>query len=286
MDSCKAEYWEVIKGFNNNILLVKDDEGEKILLAKGIGFGKNFGERVEKTVKVDKVFAMENIQNKKNFKDLINHGNEKIIGMCEEVIYMIEQELGEELDEKIHISLTDHVSFAIRRIQNGEEIQNPFIVETETLYKQEIEIAQKVAHIIEDTMGIEIPYGECGFIALHIHSARNKGRLSNTVKFTYVTNSIIEFIEDELDIYVDRQSLDFARFSTHIRFAIERILNETTIKNELLKVIKKTYKESYKLAKKASRIIEDQLDVDVPDDELGYLAIHIERFKEAAKDEA
>ena len=285
MTSDDSKFWEVIKGFNNNILLVRDDDGEKILIGKGIGFGKKAGEKIEKTVKVDKVFAMENSQNKKNFKDLISHGDAKIIGMCEEIIYMIEQELGEELDEKIHISLTDHVAFAIKRIRNGEEIQNPFIVETETLYKKEIEIAQKAACIIESTMGIEIPYGECGFIALHIHSARNKGKLSNTVKFTYVTNSIIEFIEDELDIYVDRQSLDFARFSSHIRFAIERILNETTIKNDLLKVIKKTYKDSYKLAKKASRIIEDQLDVDVPDDELGYLAIHIERFKEGANDQ-
>ena len=274
--------WLVIKSFNNNILLVRDGENEKILFGKGIGFGKKFGNMVDKNIEVEKTFIIESKENQRNFDELLNHADSNIVGMCEELICVIEEELHEELDEKIHISLTDHIAFSLRRLQNSEEIQNPFIVETETLYKTEFRIATKLAKIIEEKVDVKIPHGEIGFIALHIHSARNKGKLSNTIKFAYTINYIIKFIEEELDIYVDRESLDFARFATHIRFAIERILNGNEVKNDLLKTIKRTYKNSYKLAEKVAGIIENQLDVKVSKDEVGYLAIHIERFKNMA----
>ncbi len=94
--------------------------------------------------------------------------------------------------------------------------------------------------MLEDRLNLVIPDEEAGFITLHIHSARNEGKLSNTIKYAFLSNTIIEFLEDELSIEIDKSSLDYARFLTHIRFAIERILNNTPIKNELLTAIKKS----------------------------------------------
>lgn len=39
---------KVVKSFNNNIVLVKDDEKEKILFQRGIGFGKRPGDIIKK----------------------------------------------------------------------------------------------------------------------------------------------------------------------------------------------------------------------------------------------
>lgn len=50
----------VLKVFNNNIVLVNSKEKEKILFAKGIGFGKKSGDVIPKNTKIDKVFAIEN----------------------------------------------------------------------------------------------------------------------------------------------------------------------------------------------------------------------------------
>lgn len=274
--------YEIKKIFNNNVILVSQQGKEKIILQKGLGFGKKVGGIIPDNTPIEKVFVIKEEDNSSKFNQLLTNVDKEIIGMCEEIIFMVSNELKEELNEKIHISLTDHIAFTLKRLEKNDEIINPFLVETETLYKKEFEIAEKAVRIIEKRTGINVPDGEVGFITLHIHSARKKGQISNTVKYAFLCNSIVEFIEDSLDIYIDRQSLDYARFLTHIRFAIERILNNNPIKNELLDTIKKQYKKSYKLAEKVAEIIEKELDIKVIEDEIGYISMHIEKLKNAS----
>lgn len=271
--------FNVIKSFNNNIVLVSQGSKEKILFEKGIGFGVRLGDIIPKSTKIEKIFSIEDKTNCNNFYELVNTVDKELVGLCEEVIYMISNELDEELHEKVHISLTDHIAFTLKRLKNGEDIKNPFLIEIETLYPKEFQLAKKAVTMLEQKTKIYFPDDEIGFITLHIHSARNEGKLSNTVKYAYLSNSIIEMIEDELNIEIDKKSLDYARFITHIRFAIERIMNNAPIQNELLDMIKLQYPKDFKLSEKISRFIEKELDLKVVEDETAYLAIHIKRFK-------
>ena len=96
----------------------------------------------------------------------------------------------------------------------------------------------------------------------------------------HLSNSIIEHVEDRLKIIIDKKSLDYARFLTHIRFAIERIMTDNPIKNDLVDVIKEKYRLSYKIAEETRAIICKVLDINkISEDELAYLAMHIERFR-------
>ncbi|MGL5417246.1 MAG: glucose PTS transporter transcription antiterminator GlcT [Clostridium sp.] len=269
----------LVKVFNNNIILVKSEGKEKILFEKGIGFGKKFGTVIEKGTEIGKVFVIQNEQNIENFNKVIERTDNKLLGLFEEIIYNISEELKEELGENIHIGLVDHLAFAIKRLENGEEIQNPFLVEIETLYNQEFILAKKASKRIEQDINIQIPDGEIGFIALHIHSARNGGKLSNTVRYSYLGNNIMELVEEELDVKIERKSLDYARFLTHLRFAIERISTKNSIENDLRGVIKSKYKKSYKIASNVGRMLENELDTEVSEDEVAYIAMHIERFR-------
>ena len=79
--------------------------------------------------------------------------------------------------------------------------------------------------------------------------------LSNTIKYSYIGNTITEYVENELNIEIDKRSLDYARFLTHMRFAIERIMNKSLIKNDLLDIIKESYPKSYAVAEKVSKNI-------------------------------
>lgn len=271
---------KVIKSFNNNILLVMENGKEKILFNKGIGFGKRPGDIVEKGIVVEKIFVIEDKDNQRNFDEILNRVDTKLIALVEEVIAEITDELGEELNENIHVGLIDHLFYAIRRLEDNEEIQNPFLVEIETLYGREFSMACRLATRIKEELGVEIPEGEKGFISLHIHSARNNGRLSNTIKYSYLSNSIVEHVEDRLKIEIDRKSIDYARFLTHIRFAIERIITDRPINNDLVDVIKMKYRLSYKIAEETRSIICKVLDINcVSEDEVAYLAMHIERFR-------
>ena len=273
---------KVVKSFNNNILLVKENGKEKILFQKGIGFGRRPGDLIEKGIVVEKVFIIEDEDNQRNFNEILDRVDSKLIVLVEELIAEITDELGEELNENIHVGLTDHLFYAIRRLEDNEEIQNPFLVEIETLYGREFSMACRLANRIKEELGVERPEGEKGFIALHIHSARNNGKLSNTIKYSFLSNSIIEHVEKRLEIKIDRKSLDYARFLTHIRFAIERIITNSPTKNDLIDVIKVKYRLSYKIARETKDIICKALDINsVSEDEVAYLAMYIERFRVA-----
>ncbi|MDU5105244.1 PRD domain-containing protein [Clostridium sp.] len=271
---------KVVKSFNNNILLVRENGKEKILFQKGIGFGKKPGDLIEKGIVLEKVFIIADEDNQRNFNEILDRVDSKLIVLVEEMIAEITDELGEELNENIHVGLIDHLFYAIRRLKDNEEIQNPFLVEIETLYGREFSMACRLSNRIKEVLNVEMPEGEKGFIALHIHSARNNGKLSNTIKYSFLSNSIIEHVEDRLKITIDRKSLDYARFLTHIRFAIERIITNSPIKNDLMDVIKVKYRLAYKIAEETRTIICKVLDIpSISEDEVAYLAMHIERFR-------
>lgn len=274
--------YEVLKVFNNNVVLVKHMGKEKIVVGKGMGFGRSAGSIIGEDTEFDKIFTIDSSDMSSKFNQLITRVDDDIVGLCEEVIYMISSEINEPLDEGIHIRLIDHIAFTILRIKNNDIINNPFIIEIETLYPKEMEVARKAIGMLEKGTGLKIPEDEAGFIALHIHSARNRGKLSNSMKYAYLYSMLVELIEAELHITIDRKSIDYARFVSHIRFALERIIKKVPIKNELLHSIKKKYADSYALAEKMAKIIEEELEIKVPREEKGYIAMHIERLKNAA----
>lgn len=271
----------VIKALNNNMVLIKEQGVEKILLAKGIGFNKKFGDILEDNLEVDKVFSIEDKKNQENLKEVYNRVDGEFVAICEEALAEISEELGEELNETIHIGLIDHLAIAMKRLKNKEQINNPFIVEIETLYSVEFEMAKKIVNKLQDKYEIDFPEGEIGFITLHIHSARNGKMLSNSIKYSYLSNKIIIYIEEKYNSKIDKRSLDYARFLSHVRFTIERVLTDTVLKNDLTEIIKKSYPVSYEIAEGASKIIEETLDKKVCDDEVAYIAMHVERFRVA-----
>ncbi|WP_294350916.1 PRD domain-containing protein [uncultured Clostridium sp.] len=273
----------VLKVFNNNIVLVNSEENEKILFAKGIGFAKKNGQVIKKGTEVDKIFTIQEEDNRKNFNSILGRVDTNFFAMCEEAIYEVSKLSNKELNENIHISLIDHLFFAVKRIMNNEVIENPFLVEIETLYRTEFNLAKMIANRVSEFEKINIPDDEVGFIALHVHSALNDGNLSNTLRTNYLGNTIVEYVEDELNIEIDRKSLDYARFLTHIKFAVQRILSGEQVNNKIGEIVKETYVESYHIAEEVAKIIGNELKVDVKEDEVTFLTIHIERFRESLK---
>lgn len=269
----------VLKVFNNNVILARHQGAEKILIQKGLGFGKKEGDCIRPGIPFEKVFALDNQETRFKFNQLIAEIDASLVGICEEVIAMISQETGQSVGDEIHVRFIDHIAFAVYRLKNNDKIENPFMIEIETLYPREVAIATKAVAELEKSIGIDFPDSEVGFIALHVHSLKNQGKLSNTIKYTYLCNSVMEIIEDELGLEIDRKSIDYARFITHLRFAIERITQNIPIKNDLLSSIKKMYKSSYKMAKKVVQLLEDETQLKVTEAETGYIAMHIERLK-------
>jgi len=270
-----VSHFYIEKVFNNNVVLARDETGgeEAVLVGKGLGFNVKWGNIIS-SERAEKIFFF---MEKNKFKELSKF-NEGIVGITEEIITMVSKELKDPLNEHIHVALADHIGFTLGRLKAGFEINNPFLEEIKALYTKEYELACNAVTLIQEKMEVDIPEGETGFIAMHIHSARINSDISKTVKSTFMINKMVDIIEKELQIKLDRHDSHYTRLVIHLRFALNRIENGVPIKNPLLSSIKRKFNRSYEVSKSIGEYIGDRIGVIPPEDELGHLAIHIQRI--------
>ena len=98
--------------------------------------------------------------------------------------------------------------------------------------------------------------------------------------FLEITNLIIVESEKQFG-RIDKNIL--CPLADHIAFAIKRIKNNEVISNPLNDEIKALFSEEYKAAYKAKSIIKDMMNLEISDDEIGYIALHLHSALENEK---
>ncbi|SHJ58756.1 PRD domain-containing protein [Paramaledivibacter caminithermalis] len=273
--------YRVLKILNNNVILAYDfrSNTDTILIGKGIGFGKKENKKIYiPDGDIQRSFVAYNEKMKKEYFRLIEQIDSHIIEISEKIIEIADDRLGD-LDSHIHILLTDHIAFAIERVKTGLKIENPFIDEIKIIYPEEFDIATQGIKMIKKKLDVDLGFGEIGFIAMHLHASRKNIKVKETMKNARVLNEIISIIEEGLNITLDKTRFNYKRLINHLQGALDRIKNKRYIDNPLLENIKKEFKESFEIIKKIKIKIEEEYKVNVPEQELGYMAIHIERLK-------
>ncbi|MEI5995607.1 PRD domain-containing protein [Candidatus Enterococcus mansonii] len=273
---------KIKKVLNQNAVLVLDKGQEKVAVGKGVGFNKKKNDLLSPQ-QVERMFVMEP-EGLKKLQVLLSQIDEKYFFVTEEIITHAETVLGEKLNEHINIGLSDHIAFAAENIQNNIIVRNKLLNEIEILYSEEFSIAQWAVDYLTQTLGIPFSYDEAGYIAIHIHSARS-GRTDNSKSIREVTivSEIIHLIEQELEINIhdEKMSLSYSRLVNHLRLFIHRFQQSqyAVLDDEILDIVRKKYAESYEISKKVQVLLMRNFHYQVPNEELGYLAIHIERLK-------
>jgi len=273
---------KIKKVLNQNAVLVLDEGQEKVAVGKGVGFNKTKNDVLSRQF-VERMFVMEP-EGLKKLQVLLSQIEDKYFLASEEIIQHAETVLGEKLNEHINIGLSDHIAFAAENIQNNIIVRNKLLSEIEILYSEEFAIAQWAVEYLTQTLEIPFSYDEAGYIAIHIHSARS-GRTDNSKSIREVTivSEIIHLIEQELaiDIHDDKNSLSYSRLVNHLRLFIHRFQQNqyAVLDEEILEVVKKKYAESYEISKKVQVLLMRNFHYQVPNEELGYLSIHIERLR-------
>ncbi|RCW49256.1 MULTISPECIES: PRD domain-containing protein [unclassified Halanaerobium] len=277
-----AKYsFRIEKIYNNNVILAinSEDNREVVVVGKGIGFNTKVGSNVEIPAReIEKYFLAYKSGDREKYHQLINQLDDSVIGVSEEIIDLAVDKFGS-LNPHIHIALTDHIGFSVERIANNMEVANPFIEEIKALYTEEYQVAEEGKKIIESKLNVKIPESEIGFIAMHIHAARLNKDVSKTVKQTSLIKELVECVKAELKIDFSKEDLSYMRLINHLRFSLQRLENKKTIKNPLIDKIKEEFVQSFQLALNLSEIIEKRTGKSLPIDEVGYLALHLQRLQ-------
>ncbi len=269
------------KPMNNNVVLAFDESSgqEVILIGKGLGFNRKKGQVIdEASSAVERIFRAYDEAYKARYMTLLKGIDQGVLGVCAEIVSEAENALGE-LSEKLFLVLTDHISFALERLKQQQDISNPFLYEIKMLYPEAYQMGVRAQEMLLDATGIEIPEGEVGFITLHMHAARFKKDVKETVKNTRVIKALIELIERELGTELKRGTMVYDRLVSHLWYCLDRIEKGEDIDNPMGDTIETQFPEAFDISQRVVAYIEKTMGKTVYKNERVYMTIHIERLR-------
>lgn len=268
-----------VKSLNNNLVLAvnKDDE-EFVLFGKGIGFNKKLGDPVP-TDLVEKTFHSNGNQ---NLSVIISHLSTEILSISAQIVQFAEENLDVSLNSSLVISLADHLQSALERSQSKISLENNTLQwEIPLLYYREYQLAQQAVQMVQENTGITLPKEEASFIALHFVNAQDGiNAMNETMLITQITKDIVKTIQNLFKISLDKESIHYARFVIHIRCFINRQLHPVVVKNmdgNLFQIIQQQYPRSYACCLVIRELLRDNYNMEITNDEMLYLMIHIAR---------
>ncbi|ABR35403.1 MULTISPECIES: BglG family transcription antiterminator LicT [Clostridium] len=268
------------KIFNNNAILAKDlSKQEIVIMGRGVGFKKSVGDQVDENL-IEKTFILKQKDASEKFKLLLEDIPTEHVSLCYDIIEYAKNMLSVELNDYIYITLTDHISYALKLFDEGLNRPNALIWEIKKFYPKEFEIGLKALDLIQSETNKKLPEDEAGNIALHLINAQtnNSGnKVEDIAHQTKMIQDILNIIKYTYNIALNEKSLNYERFVTHLRFFFQRLSkNEKMEKEEddfLLKQVKTKYKKAYECMLKIQKYLEKELS----DEEQLYLTIHIQR---------
>ncbi|WP_332691572.1 glucose PTS transporter transcription antiterminator GlcT [Halalkalibacter lacteus] len=270
----------VKKVLNNNVLVAEHPNYEEVvLIGKGLGFGKKAGDYVAGE-QAEKFFVLKEAKEQEQYKQLLDYVDEHFIGLMNDIIELVEDRFSVQLHEHIHIALTDHLYYAIKRVKQGLDLTNPFLPETELAYPKEFSVATELIDYLSNELHLEIPPGEIGFVALHIHSALTRRSLKEVNRHTQLIAELVQVIEKSLHLQIDRKDVNYLRLVRHLHHAIERITKGQYFDNQetLNNVLQTEYPICYNLSWKLIKIMQQTLKKAIPEAEAVYLTLHLQRL--------
>nr|WP_317332429.1 PRD domain-containing protein [uncultured Romboutsia sp.] len=272
----------VKKVYNNNVILAFENSSKKevILTGCGIGFKKKPNDIVDYS-KIEKKFVIQDDNFESKVNKLASEIPEEVFGVSSAIIEYAEKKLNTTLDEYIYISLTDHISFALKKYKGNLSIKNELLSEIKRIHKKEYEIGKWAIEYINKVFNVNFLIDEAGFIAMHIINANYQESTNESCLMMNIINQILDIIKNYYSIEFIEDDINFDRLLTHLKFFAKRLIDKkesiNTNNNSLLDVVKIQYKESYNCVKQIKSFIEKNYTYKVNDDEVLYLILHINR---------
>ena len=280
---------KVKKVFNNNILCAIDEEGNEVIVTgKGLGFQKHTGETLDKS-KIEKTYRMVDKQEQRKLRELVEQIPMEDLQLTEQLVADIKRSIAQPLNESLLITLTDHISFAMQRKQQGIAFTNPLAGSIMCYYPEEYQMGRRCLETIRQKTGIALNDDEASFIALHIVNAEMNTHMSEMYDITKLIDGCIDVVEAYYHKQFDRQPLDFSRFVVHLRYFAKRVFQGKTLPDNsdandvnFRQMIAYSCKKHYQCAQRIADYLKNTWDKTLSEEELIYLTIHLKRINMSA----
>ena len=181
------------------------------------------------------------------------------------------------MNRDILLPMADHIALAAKRAKENRQMPNPFTPDIRVLFAKEFSVAQKGREIIREMTGNEITDDEVGFITLHIHAGLSDEQVSVTLNTTRIINEGISMIEKAFGQHFDTDSLAYTRLMSHLYYMVARTRNGESTNADFNDFIFSSYPRTGRVAQEVCSYMGRELKKTVAKEEIGFLAIHIQR---------
>ena len=253
---------------------IKGDERSLRKVYAVIFYDSSFSSRNRKNAIYDEVLHFTRIE-----PSLINKEIKKYESIC-----------NVEMSENAYCLTSIHISIALKRITDGQEITDERIITP--LPVKAKNAAETICDDFEKNLQIRINPCERYLMCLYLSSAQlsactfndysEKGKEEIEVK---IAHEIIRIVKSVKEIEFD-ETHAINDLLIHIHPLLQRAENGIFVANPMLSEVKKKYPEAFGIAYMSNRIFKEYANVILNEDELSYLAVHIELIIETNEENA
>lgn len=279
---------KIVKVLNNNAVLVVAPNRQKIVaIGKGLAFGKHPGDIIMLDDSHIKLYKHEKEGLIRKLSKLLEEIPIEHIKIANEIISQARKHLGY-VDERIFLTLIDHLSFAIERHEQGIEFHDT-LWEIQSLYPREFEAARISTAIIKNRLNVELPESEVSFFAFHFVNA-NADNLSKARDSMVLIQGVLDIINHEFNQTIEQSDPKYSRFMTHLKYFSGMILNSpndsksldvepnSTGTIPLMDYMLMNLGPEKKVASKVEKFVKAQYNYDMSVDDKNYLILHLKQI--------
>ena len=195
-----------------------------------------------------------------------------------------------------HLAITDvsyynllvHILIGLERIESNNTV---FVEQySEALFNSiEYKAAQSIVEKVNKSLKIRLTLEETYYIALHLLTrktfihAQSEQTVAND-EFETMVDETLNYLQTSINLAFQEDIILRNSLTVHLKSAINRIRFDMHINNNLLGDIKRNYGFSFKIASLAATFLNEKYALNINEDEIGYICLHIEAALQRSKD--
>ncbi|WP_237672919.1 BglG family transcription antiterminator [Clostridioides difficile] len=225
--------------------------------------------------------SRKDFNNSKYFKGI---KKEEIINLEEKLLTLFKKNNFYVTDEMLR-EVINYIVVLVYRVKETKKVKD-YDVKFDLLKSyDEYFIAREIKHIISEMFECILNDEEIIYLTIPLVSgnapasecALNSSRINKNID--ELMESIFNQIYVDMGIFINEDELRVG-LGYHLSFTLNRLLFNIKLKNVLLEEIKQNYILPFKLAQIAGKVIEKKYNLEVSEDEIGYIAIHFSGYLE------
>lgn len=269
-----------IRKINNNVAVCVDGSGrELIAFGKGIGF-REMPYELDLSA-IDRTFYDISEQYQPMFSEI----SAPLIELAAQIVDRAKAELPYELNPNINITLADHISFCLERLEKGIRIRMPLAYDMAIAYPLEMQLARQTLERVRLATGVALPEEELSGVAMAFINARLDDKPDTSaeaaVDAAAALRDVTGLIEKTMKLSIDRSSFNYARFATHFQYLVERINSGGQMASENVSLVPSLREEFPAVADCVEAIagyFQTRWSSPVNEEEKMYLILHVNRI--------